>query len=113
MHELSIAQNIIMIVQEELQKYEHKSLRSIRLKIGAMSAIVPDSLSFCFGMITEGTELESSELIMDIVPLKGICRACKNEFEIENYCFECPYCQSTKIKTISGRELDIVEIEVD
>ncbi len=113
MHELSIAQNVIKIVQDEMRKCDAQTLRSVHLKIGKMSAIVPDSLSFCFGLITEGTEFEGSELIMDIIPLKGSCRECKNEFEIEDYAFECPSCQSTKIKTISGREMDIVEIEVD
>lgn len=113
MHELSIAQNVIKIVQDEMQRCGAKSLKSVRLKIGTMSAIVPDSLSFCFGLITEGTEFERTELIMDIIPLKGFCHDCKNEFEIEDYAFECPSCRSTKIKTVSGRELDIVEIEVD
>ncbi len=113
MHELSIAQNIINIVQEEMQKCDARFLKTVRLKIGTMSAIVPESLSFCFGLITEGTEFEGSKLIMDIIPLKGYCRNCKNEFEIKDYAFECPSCKSSKIKTISGREMDIVEIEVD
>jgi hydrogenase nickel incorporation protein HypA/HybF len=113
MHELSIAQNVVKIVQEEMRKHDAKSLKTVHLKIGTMSAIVPGSLSFCFDLITEGTEFEGSELIMDIIPLKGYCRDCQNEFEIEDYAFECPSCRSTKIKTISGREMDIVEIEVE
>ncbi len=113
MHELSIAQNIVNIVQEEMRKCDAESLKMVRLKIGTMSAIVPESLSFCFGLITDGTKFEGAELIMDIIPLKGSCRDCRNEFEIEDYAFECPSCQSRKIETISGREMAIVEIEVD
>jgi hydrogenase nickel incorporation protein HypA/HybF len=113
MHEMSIAQNMIEIIRDEMRKNNSESLKSVRLRIGTMSAVVPDSLSFCFGLITKGTELEGAELILDIIPLRGFCNECTGEFEIEDYAFECPSCGSTRIKVISGRELDIVEIEVN
>ncbi len=113
MHEMSIAQSIIEILREEMRKCDAEALKSIRLKIGRMSAVVPDSLSFCFELITEGTDMEGAELIMDIIPLTGLCDSCGTEFEIEDYAFECPACGSKKIDTIAGRELSIVEIEVE
>ena len=113
MHEMSIAQGMIDIIREEMQKYDAKTLRSVRLSIGKMSAIVPDALSFSFEVITAGTEMEGARLIMDIIPLKAHCYACEKEFEIENYVFACPVCKGTKFKTISGQDLSIREIEVD
>lgn len=112
MHEMSIAQSLIEIIEEEMQKYDARILRSVRLNIGQMSAIVPNALSFCFEVITAGTELEGARLIMDIIPLKGYCHACEGEFEIKDYTFICPACGSTKIETIEGQNLSIVEIEV-
>jgi len=113
MHEMSIAQSIIDIIKEEMHKNNVKTLRSVRLNIGQMSAIVPDSLSFCFEVITSGTELEGARLIMDIIPLRGYCQECKGEFEIEDYAFVCPSCESAEIKTIGGQDLSIVEMEVE
>ena len=113
MHEMSIAQSVIEIINEEMEKNDATILRSIRLNIGKMSAIVPDSLSFCFEVITAGTKLEGAQMIMDIIPMKGYCQGCEREFEIEDYAFVCPSCGSTQIKAISGQELSIVEIEVD
>jgi len=113
MHEMSIAQSMIEIIKEEMQKYDAKTLRSVRLDIGKMSAIVPDALSFCFEVITAGTKMEGARLIIDIIPLKGYCHTCEKEFEIENYVFACPLCGGTKFKTISGQDLSIREIEVD
>ena len=112
MHEMSIAQSLIEIIEEEMQKYDARILRSVRINIGQMSAIVPNALSFCFEVITAGTELEGARLIMDIIPLKGCCHACEGEFEIKDYAFICPACGSTKIETIEGQNLSIVEIEV-
>ena len=113
MHEMSIAQSLLEIIKEEMAKNDAKVLRSVRLHIGQLTAIVPDSLSFCFEIMTNGTELEGAKLLMEIIPLMGYCNGCKKEFEIENYAFACPFCQCTDIITISGDELSIVEMEVE
>ena len=113
MHEMSIAQSLINILQEEMEKHGAKTLRSVRLSIGEMSAIVPESLSFCFEIITQGTPLEGARLLMDRIPLKGYCPECEQPFDIENFVFICPTCGSTRIGTIEGQELSIVEMEVE
>lgn len=113
MHEMSIAQSVIDIVKEEMADNQATVLRSVHLRIGEMAAVVPESLSFCFEVITKDTELDGAKLIMDIVPLKGFCRSCKKEFEIEDYAFSCPVCDGPEIDTLTGQELSIVEIEVD
>jgi hydrogenase nickel incorporation protein HypA/HybF len=113
MHEMSIAMSMIEIVREEMRKCDAKILRSVRLNIGKMSAIVPDALSFCFEVITKGTEMEGARLMMDVIPLKGYCHTCESEFGIKDYVFACPSCGGTSIEIISGRELAVVEIEVD
>ena len=113
MHEMSIAQSLIEIIKEEMDKHDAKVLRTVHLNIGQMSAVVPDSLSFCFEVITAGTELEGARLVMDLVPLEGFCRDCNDTFQIENYAFACPACGSTEIEVIGGQDLSIVDMEVD
>jgi hydrogenase nickel incorporation protein HypA/HybF len=113
MHEMSIAQSLIGIIEEEMEKHGATKLRSVRLHIGQLSAVVPEALSFCFPVITEGTALEGARLDMEVIPLKGYCRKCGEDFAIEDYAFVCPTCASTQIESIAGQDLSIVEIEVD
>ena len=113
MHEMSIAQSLIDIIREEMAKHDAKVLRSVRLHIGQLSGIVPDALSFSFEVITSGTDLQGAKLVMEMIPLKGWCGKCEKEFEIKDYAFECPYCASPEIDTISGQDLSIVDMEVD
>ena len=113
MHEMSIAQSLLDIIKEEMAKHDARVLKSIRLHIGQMSAIVPDSLSFCFEVMTSGTDLEGAKLIMEIIPLRGGCKECNQAFEIKDYAFECPHCGSREINIISGQDLSIVEMEVN
>ena len=113
MHEMSIAQSLFDILREEMVKNNAKTLRSVKLRIGELSAIVPDSLSFCFQVMTQGTDMEGAELIMDIIPLEGMCNSCGKSFEIKGYAFKCPHCEGTEIETVSGQDLSIVEMVVD
>jgi hydrogenase nickel incorporation protein HypA/HybF len=74
---------------------------------------VPEAFSFCFQVVTDGTEMEGAKLEMDIIPLQGYCSACQKEFEIKDYYFVCPFCGNTKIETIAGQDLAIVDMEVE
>jgi hydrogenase nickel incorporation protein HypA/HybF len=113
MHEMSIAQSLLDIIKEEMQKHDAKTLRTVRLNVGQMTAVVPEALTFCFEVITTGTELEGAKLFMNMVPLKGYCPECDKEFTIEDYTFICPSCGGREVQTIGGQDLSIVEIEVD
>ena len=113
MHEMSIAQNLIAIVEEEMAKNNAAVLRAVRVNIGEMSGIVPEALKTCFEIIIANSNMNGAKFKMDITPLIGGCRECKKEFKIKEYNFLCPECASTDIDVISGREMSIVEIEVD
>ena len=112
MHELSIAQSIVDIVIEHLPKEEHVSVRSVRLRLGAMAGVVPDSLEFCFGAITEGTPLKGAALIIEHVPLTAHCNSCGTDGEIEPTLFACPACGATSLTILSGREMHVRDIEI-
>ena len=113
MHEMSIAVNILDIVKLELAKNEAGELKSIKLKIGAMTAVEPESLSFCFDAITEGTDMAGAKLEIEEIPVRGRCRNCSAEFELDRYfSTPCPACGEASSELISGRELDIVSMEV-
>jgi len=101
------------ILREEMEKHDAKVLKSVRLQIGQLSAIVPEALSFCFQVMAEGTEMEGAKLVMDVIPLRGRCPECRKEFEIEDYHFACPTCGSTRIETIAGQDLGVADMEVE
>ena len=53
MHELAIAEGLVDAVTERLPGTK---ISEVRLEIGALSGVVPDSLRFCFDLATEGTD---------------------------------------------------------
>jgi hydrogenase nickel incorporation protein HypA/HybF len=113
MHEMSIVQGLIAIVKEEMDKSGALRLRSVRIKIGEMSGILPDALRTAFKILTDRDDMNGAHLNIDISALIGYCRGCEKEFKITDYRFTCPECGKEDIEVVSGREMTIVEIEVD
>lgn len=113
MHELSLAQNILDIVEQEMTRHGATRATLIRIDVGEFTAVVPESLSFCFEVITRGTPLEGVKLEMNPVPLTGRCKGCGEEFKIRENNFICPWCESKDIETIAGKELLVKEIEAE
>ncbi len=113
MHELSIAQSILDIVNQHLPSENKPQVKSIKIRVGMLSNILTDSLIFCFDAITKNSEFENTELIINKVPITIECKSCKMVNEINDYAFLCPNCSSTNIQVIAGNELDIEEIEIE
>lgn len=111
MHEMSIAQSILEIVLEEAKAHGAEQVASVKLRIGQMTGVVPDSLSFCWGLLTEGGPAEESVLEIETVPLKAACRDCGAEFSVEKAVFKCPECESGEIEITQGRDLTLQSIE--
>jgi hydrogenase nickel incorporation protein HypA/HybF len=112
MHELGIAQNILQIVQQSVPEEYAADVRAIRLRIGQLSGVVPDSLSFCFDVLVNDTKMRQATLAIEQVPLVSECRDCKNRFQADDLAFSCPACRSCRLDIVSGRELEVVEIEL-
>jgi hydrogenase nickel incorporation protein HypA/HybF len=112
MHELSVAQSIVEIIQQHVPEMEWNRVSVVRLKIGAVAGIVPESLDFSFQAITAESFLRHAKLEIEFVPFRIHCNACHTTRENEAGFALCGICGSTDTKILSGSELNIIEIEV-
>jgi hydrogenase nickel incorporation protein HypA/HybF len=111
MHELSIAENIIDIIKNELPKHKLTKVTHIKLRIGAMRQIVPESLQFGFEFLSKNTPLEGAQIHIENTVITAHCRQCSSDFVIQNWLESCPVCQKNDFELISGKELEVVEFE--
>jgi hydrogenase nickel incorporation protein HypA/HybF len=110
MHELQVARNIIEIVTREMTERNLSGVREIGLRLGALSGVNAEALSFGFEAATLNTALEGARLEIKLSPAKARCKVCKKEFEIRDWNFACPQCESTDTELTSGEELEITHI---
>ncbi len=113
MHELGIADSIIKAVIQKMEEAGYARVDVVALRIGALTDIVPDALEFGFDVLTRDTVLENTELKIETVPVRGTCKECGRGFEVNEFIFICPNCESRRIEMSSGDELEIAYIEVD
>lgn len=113
MHELSLAQEIIKILEEQMSLHQVKKVLRVRVRIGKLMNVVNSSLLFCFEIASKGTKLEGAELEIEEMGIRCLCQTCQEEFMVESFVFSCPRCQGTDLKQISGDEFFIHSMEVE
>ena len=110
MHELSLCQNILEIVEQQCKTHHIKKVTELWLEIGALSCVEPDALKFCFDISCQGTPAEGCTLHLIEIPALAWCWQCEKQVEIQAHHNICPQCGSPHLKRQNGTELRIKEI---
>jgi hydrogenase nickel incorporation protein HypA/HybF len=113
MHELSLTQNLVEIAEEHARRAGATTIRGITLEVGALSGAIPEALEFAFDVCSKGTMAEGAVLTIRRVAGHGSCAVCG----VEADCFEptavCPACGALTFELDAGRELRVLELEID
>jgi hydrogenase nickel incorporation protein HypA/HybF len=88
-----------------------RRVHGVKLEVGALCAVVPDAMMFCFDLATEGTVADGARLEVDLRPGEARCRSCDASFELNDPILLCP-CGSADVEVLAGRDLRILSMEV-
>ncbi len=113
MHELSIMESALSAALVQAQQAGAKRVHVIRLRIGALSGVVPEALEFAFEALAPGTLAEGAELVVQYVPARFWCAVCSKEFESDTMFSDCPDCRTPSGELRAGREMELASLEID
>jgi len=113
MHELSIASAILDAVRTEAEKRPGVHVTKVGVRIGAVSGVEPEALSFGFSALVQGTDLEPLELVIESVPRRQRCPQCDRTFEAADEDLACPRCGRAETLFAGGDELNMAYLEVE
>ncbi len=108
MHEMAITQSVVDAVCEHAAG---RRVHRVTLEVGALCAVVPDAMEFCFGLATEGTVADGATLDVALRPGVAHCRTCAADFVWADLILRCP-CGRADGEVRSGRDLRILSMEV-
>jgi len=121
MHEMPFTQAILEMAVKEA---DGRPIRAIHLRVGALSAIVPESVEVFFTYLKKGTPAEGARLIFTVEPISLTCRHCGVRRELDYdpstnprqalsaaYRAGCP-CGQGELKLTGGLSCDMTGIEV-
>ena len=113
MHELSIMESALTMVLDRARESGAQRVHSIRLRIGTLSGVVPEALTFAFEALKSGTLAESARLIVDPVAVRFWCATCHTEFQSDDMFAECPECHQPSGDLRAGREMELASMEIE
>jgi hydrogenase nickel incorporation protein HypA/HybF len=108
MHEMAITQSVVDAVCEHAAG---RHVYSVKVEVGALCAVVPDAMRFCFELAAEGTVADGARLDLAVQPGTARCRTCGETFGLGDLILLCP-CGSADVEVLAGRDLRILSMEV-
>ena len=112
MHEVSIMTEALRMAGDSAKSAGANRILKLRLRIGRLSGVVPDSMRFAFDVVCHGTMAEGASLEIESVPAACWCTTCQAMFDCADFYNECPHCHNVSGELRQGRELEIADVEI-
>ena len=110
MHEMGLAEGILDIA---LAAAGEQKIKRIRLKIGKLRMVVPESLEFSFRLAAENTTAALAQLELHEIDPRVRCSSCGAESSANASILSCLECGGSDLEVISGEELWVDEVELE
>lgn len=113
MHELSICEGILQVIEDQAVKQKFTSVEKVRLEIGALAGVELEALKFGFDVVTKNSLAENA--VLEIITVDGTawCMPCQKPVPISQRYDACPECGGFQLQVTSGDELRIKDLEVN
>lgn len=110
MHELSLCRSIYGIVD---RARDAREVRAVHLQVGQLRQVVPQTLEYCWGMVTGDSPLAGSVLDIDHVPVVLDCVTCRARTTVADaLVLTCATCAGGDITLHTGEELMVTSIDL-
>ncbi|MCF6304293.1 MAG: hydrogenase maturation nickel metallochaperone HypA [Marinosulfonomonas sp.] len=113
MHELSICESIVGVIEQQAVAQSFKKVNLVRLEIGPLAGIEIEALNFSFDVVTRGSIADGAKLEVIELPASGWCAPCAMSVPVKQRFDACPTCGSYQLQITGGDELRIKDMEVD
>ena len=122
MHEMAATQ---VMLNMALEHADGQRIIDIYLRVGRMSAIVPESVQLFFDYLSKDTLAEGAALHFEVLPIEMTCLDCGKQADLSEWADELPQavmmhalergcdCGSNKLRVTGGAGFDMVSIAVE
>ncbi len=111
MHELSLMEGIIGIVEKAAADNKLTKIKTIRIVLGELTSAYPEALQAAFEAWADDPLFSDALLDIERIPISAHCRMCDHRFYPAAVRFECPICFSTDVEMGQGQEFYVDYID--
>lgn len=112
MHEMSLAQGIVQLVEDAARREGFARVSVLRLEAGALSGVEVESLRFALSTMATAPYLENVQIDIETPAASAWCLQCSSSIQIQKRGEPCPQCGSYQIQPTGGTELRIIDLVV-
>jgi hydrogenase nickel incorporation protein HypA/HybF len=112
MHEMALAASVREIVEDTARAHGAGRVRVVRLRIGALAAVEPDALRFCFDVVMQGSLAQAARLEIETVAGTGWRWDCEREVALAANGAACPSCGGHRLQVTGGTEMRVHEVDL-
>src|ERR1044072_3214600 len=110
MDELSLLEGIARVLKGDT---DGRHVDVVRVRVGALRQVVPESLSFCWTLVRDAEDMPDAELELECVSAQVWCRACGGQYEIASpWAIWCAQCDSSDVEVLRGNEFLVTSLDV-
>jgi hydrogenase nickel incorporation protein HypA/HybF len=113
MHEMSICEGILQVLEKEAGRQGFQRVKGVWLEIGPLAGVEAEALRFCFDAVVRGSLAEGAQLEIIEIPGQGVCLQCDQSVPVRQRFDPCPACGGYGVRITHGEELRIKELEVE
>lgn len=111
MHELSLATEMVRLIEAQSQSADFSRVKRIHLALGAFSCVSDEAFRFAFDSLRNGM-LADTELVIDKQAVTAHCLNCGHEQAMMYRLQPCEQCGGDIHAETAADELRITELEV-
>ncbi|WP_339730714.1 hydrogenase maturation nickel metallochaperone HypA [uncultured Gimesia sp.] len=113
MHERSLVHRLLQQVQQIVADDGGGQVTEIRVQLGDLSGVEPLLFQVAFEEMVSVMFSSACQLSLDVVPVTAVCDHCRQQFEIVDFQFRCPDCQTGAVQVVQGDQVKLISINVN
>ncbi|MBI9060507.1 MAG: hydrogenase maturation nickel metallochaperone HypA [Marinilabiliaceae bacterium] len=110
MHELTLANNILQIINQQATLQNDGCVREVEVVVGELSGVMIEALKAALQAVIKGTNYENT--LFNLTEVKAIaeCTNCSAKVNMETLYSQCPQCHNMHLDIMQGKELFVKSI---
>ncbi len=113
MHEMSLAEGVLQIIEDAAQGQDFRRVKTVWLEIGQLAAVEVEAMRFCFDAVARDSVAQGARLEVIEIPGRAWCSRCAEAVKVESLFDLCPKCGSHRIQVTNGQEMRVKELDVE
>lgn len=112
MHELSLAESVIRIVERKALEQGFSRVLTLTLEIGELAAVDEQALRFALEAVTRDTLAGEARIEITRAPGQAWCDACGDSVRVSTRLDPCPDCGGHGLRVTGGDAMLVRQLEV-